>query len=224
MIAKDSKGVWRITVDSKTINPVECMKLRVHLEVLKQEDAAARADADARAPHDSADKDSSDGAMQSRKRKMEDEGAKAVEDFMLMQKLAAATAGDQVQLALRQIRYSQESIRDHFRDGRAVGKMREELRTGRKDLANIPTIKVVLHDGVIYSTDNRRLWAFKHCDRSLSTRVEVIVGKQDVNFWPKFTTPSRGHSIRLRQLHGFGLSKLDVAAPQPVPAANSFTC
>lgn len=53
-------------------------------------------------------------------------GSRAAAELLSQKKLEAAKEGDVIELILRQIRYSQESIRAIFRDGRAIMQMYQE--------------------------------------------------------------------------------------------------
>lgn len=131
------------------------------------------------------------------------QGAQAAVDLLQRRKLQKAKEGDKVDLTLRQIRYSQDSIMGFFRDKRTVAQMRKELCKGQKLVAQIPKISAVLHDGVIYSQDNRRLWTFKHCGMPENVRIPVVVGRKDDSFAKKLTTPSAGRTIFKRGGGGF---------------------
>merc|ERR1712061_53359 len=117
-----------------------------------------------------------------------------------------------MELLLGQVKYSQESILGFFRDGRPVAQMRRELQLGEKSIKDIPKISAVLHNGKIYSADNRRLWTFKHCGMPHNTRIQVAVGKADGRFWRKFTTPTGGKTIRRRGDRGFNYCSIMVCA------------
>lgn len=132
------------------------------------------------------------------------EGALAAEELLLKRKLERAVTGDKVELTLRQINYSQDSIRGNFQDMRPLSQMRQELATGEKSFDTIPKITAVVWDGTIYSADNRRLWAFKHCGMPHDKLVPVIVGRSDEKFHQKLTTPSGGKTIvRRGPTHSF---------------------
>eukprot|EP00930_Biecheleria_cincta_P037337 TRINITY_DN25608_c0_g1_i1.p1 TRINITY_DN25608_c0_g1~~TRINITY_DN25608_c0_g1_i1.p1 ORF type:complete len:429 (+),score=91.40 TRINITY_DN25608_c0_g1_i1:49-1335(+) len=131
------------------------------------------------------------------------EGAQAATDLLLRRKLQKAKEGDKVDLMLRQIRYSQDSIMGFFRDKRTVAQMRRELCKGQKLVAQIPKISAVVHDGIVYSQDNRRLWTFKHCGMPENVRIPVLVGRKDDSFAKKLTTPSAGRTICKRGNEGW---------------------
>jgi len=132
------------------------------------------------------------------------EGALAAAEFMLKRQVTAAKPGTHAELMLRQIRYSQESIKGFFRDDRPIAQMRNELGTGQKKVTEIPKISVVVQNGQVYSGDNRRLWTFKHSGMPLDSRVPVVVGRSDDAFHRKLTTPTGGLTVRRRQEDGFG--------------------
>eukprot|EP00403_Amphidinium_massartii_P003640 CAMPEP_0178378670 /NCGR_PEP_ID=MMETSP0689_2-20121128/4548_1 /TAXON_ID=160604 /ORGANISM="Amphidinium massartii, Strain CS-259" /LENGTH=318 /DNA_ID=CAMNT_0019998751 /DNA_START=9 /DNA_END=965 /DNA_ORIENTATION=- len=130
-------------------------------------------------------------------------GVAAATELILRRKLERAREGDRVQLTINQIRFSQESIKGSFSDGREVKLMIEELATGKKTLNDIPPITVVIHNGEIYSADNRRLFVFKQSGMPPETRIPVIVGRSNAAFSRKLTTPSDGESLRRRADDGF---------------------
>jgi len=110
-----------------------------------------------------------------------------------------------VELQLGQIKYSQDSIKGQFRDQRTLKTTRQQLESGRGEngkpmtLNDIPKISVVCRDGVAYSSDNRRLWTFKHCGLPPNTRIPVIKKTStDHNFLKKWTTFNSGESIARR--------------------------
>lgn len=120
-----------------------------------------------------------------------------------MQRLEKAGEKEVVELQLGQIKYSQDSIKGAFRDGRSLRTMREQLATGmngerRFTVNDVPKISVVTRDGVAYSADNRRLWTFKHCGMTNKSRIPVIKKRPDDGFLKKLTTFTSGESIARR--------------------------
>eukprot|EP00747_Dinoflagellata_sp_TGD_P221796 gnl/TRDRNA2_/TRDRNA2_93573_c0_seq1.p1 gnl/TRDRNA2_/TRDRNA2_93573_c0~~gnl/TRDRNA2_/TRDRNA2_93573_c0_seq1.p1 ORF type:complete len:257 (-),score=31.63 gnl/TRDRNA2_/TRDRNA2_93573_c0_seq1:54-824(-) len=115
-----------------------------------------------------------------------------------------APPGSRQLMQLGQIFFSQDSILQNFRDGRALTVMEGELRRNEKTVRDIPTITVVLQDGRWHCVDNRRLYvfkrAFKECDQ-----VPVMIGVRDSRFYDKFTTKNRGESVRIRSGTGGGV-------------------
>lgn len=131
------------------------------------------------------------------------EGALAAAELLQRRSLAKAPEGTHLDVTLRQIRYSQESIRGSFRDGRKVAQMRKELHMGEKTLADIPRIAVSYYNNVVYTSDNRRLWTFKHSGIPSDMRVPVVARKPDGRLFRKLTTPTTGRTIRRRSDEGF---------------------
>lgn len=126
------------------------------------------------------------------------EGASAATELGLMRKLEATPAGSTAELTLRQVRFSQESIKGYFCDGQPVAKMHEELSSGAKTIDDIPRITVVPFGRRAFSHDNRRLWVFKHCGYPRDIRAKVLVSQADDRFFKKLTTPTDGATVRRR--------------------------
>lgn len=131
------------------------------------------------------------------------EGAIAASELLMRRKLETAADGEKLELTLRQIHYSQDSVQGKFRDGRSLAQMRTELQKGEKTLQEIPKITAVIHEGTVYSADNRRLWTFKHSGLPLETRVPIVAGRPDERFFKKLTTPTLGRTVRRRAVDGF---------------------
>lgn len=131
-------------------------------------------------------------------------GSLAALQAMRSKRLEEAGEKEIVELQLGQIRYSQDSIRDQFRDSRHLKVMREQLTKGKDDrgrdftVNEVPKISVVLRDGVAYSADNRRLWTFRHCGMTRNTRIPVIKKRTDDGFLKKLTTFTQGNSVARR--------------------------
>jgi len=126
------------------------------------------------------------------------EGACAAADLMAKRKLAKANPGDKVELYLRQLNYSQDSIKGTFQDGRLVGQMTKELQVREKGIEDIPTVMALVHQNQIYSVDNRRLWSFKNSGLSPDAKIPVVAARANHAFYTKFTTPSSGKTVRKR--------------------------
>ncbi|KAJ1567573.1 hypothetical protein HK096_009413, partial [Nowakowskiella sp. JEL0078] len=61
-----------------------------------------------------------------------------------------------------QIRYTQDSISKYFQDGRSVKKLVKHLKNESVSVYDIPYIECFVDEnGIWWSNDNRRLWAFK---------------------------------------------------------------
>ena len=71
-----------------------------------------------------------------------------------------------------EVRFSQDSIKPRFRDGRPVEGLAIGLRSGDVDPANVRPIRLVEINDNLYSLDNRRLEAFRR--RALTFRIEWL--------------------------------------------------
>jgi hypothetical protein len=94
------------------------------------------------------------------------------------------------------VRFSQSSIRPSFSSGGTIEDLAEGLRNGSVDPAKLPPIRLVDRKGVLYTLDNRRLWAFRQARIPIPYRMatpEEVVAEA----W-KFTTKNGGTSIRVR--------------------------
>ncbi|MEU7052553.1 RHS repeat-associated core domain-containing protein [Streptomyces eurythermus] len=94
------------------------------------------------------------------------------------------------------IRYTQDSIKGAYKDGRSLQETIEELRSGVKSADDIQPIRVFQRNGNIYSLDNRRLYAFKEADVPVRF-VRASSREVEQESW-KFTTKNDGISIRVR--------------------------
>ncbi|MEQ1904914.1 MAG: hypothetical protein ABL888_12070 [Pirellulaceae bacterium] len=61
----------------------------------------------------------------------------------------------------RDIRFTQDTVSPNFSDGGTLSDVVNQLRRGQLSADDFPTIRVVEHNGKLYSLDNRRLTAFK---------------------------------------------------------------
>lgn len=96
------------------------------------------------------------------------------------------------------IRYSQDSIRTTFRDGRTVKELTEGLKSGKIKPEDIPPIRLVKKDGKWYSLDNRRLKAFKDAGVRVRTRKATPEEIAEAIQKDKFSTRNDGASVRVR--------------------------
>src|SRR5437763_9708483 len=95
-----------------------------------------------------------------------------------------------------EIRFSQASVKYYIRDGSSIDDLAEALRSGRVRPEEVPAIRLVEKDGLLYTLDNRRLEAFRRAGVEITTRMataEEIAEEQ----W-KFTTTNAGVSVRVR--------------------------
>ncbi len=95
-----------------------------------------------------------------------------------------------------EIRFSQDSIRATFRDGRTINQLAEGLRNGTVDSGAVPSIRIVVRGDLWFTLDNRRLEAFRRADVAVPYRMATAEEVED-EAW-KFTTLNEGASIRVR--------------------------
>jgi hypothetical protein len=94
------------------------------------------------------------------------------------------------------IRFSQSSIKAAFSNGGSVEKMADALRSGTLAASEIPAIRLVEKDGVLFTLDNRRLEAFRRAGVNVPYRMATP--DEIANEAWKFTTRNNGVSIRVR--------------------------
>jgi hypothetical protein len=131
------------------------------------------------------------------------DGATAAADLQAKRKLEKAQVGEKTELYLRQLSYSQDSIKGQFQDGRTVSQLRKELQSGEKKIEDVPTIMALVHQGQVFSVDNRRLWSFKNAGLHPDAKIPVISARTNQSFYTKFTTPTSGRTVRRRTEQGF---------------------
>eukprot|EP00929_Paragymnodinium_shiwhaense_P000703 TRINITY_DN100938_c0_g1_i1.p1 TRINITY_DN100938_c0_g1~~TRINITY_DN100938_c0_g1_i1.p1 ORF type:complete len:1044 (-),score=146.46 TRINITY_DN100938_c0_g1_i1:60-3191(-) len=106
--------------------------------------------------------------------------------------LGEQRSGDR-QMRLHDIRFSQDSIRSVFSDGRSTEQLTKDLQSGKMSIADFPTIRVVELCGIVWSLDNRRLRCMQTAfakERKKVIDVQVESLKQDnvkKEFLRKFT-------------------------------------
>jgi hypothetical protein len=96
----------------------------------------------------------------------------------------------------RKIRFTQESIADHFRDNRTLVGLSDGLRQGQIKAQDIPPIRIFEHDGLFFTLDNRRLKAFQ--DAGVPIRYRAALPQEIKEDRIKFTSRNGGVGIRLR--------------------------
>jgi hypothetical protein len=97
----------------------------------------------------------------------------------------------------RDVRFSQDSIKATLSDsGGRIDDLARGLRDGTVRPENVPPIRLVDRDGLLFTLDNRRLWAFQQAGLDvpcvMATPAEVAS-----EAW-KFTTRNGGISIGIR--------------------------
>jgi len=94
------------------------------------------------------------------------------------------------------VRFSQDSIGATFKNGGSIDDLASGLRNGATDPAVIPQIRLFERDGVLYTLDNRRLWAFQQAGVEVPYRMATADEVAAEAF--KFTTSNQGASVRVR--------------------------
>jgi RHS repeat-associated protein len=96
------------------------------------------------------------------------------------------------------VRFSQDSIKSTFTDGRSVAELAEGLKNGTIDPASVPPIRILEKNGQIFSLDNRRLAAYQ--EAGIPIRYQKATFKDIANSLArdKFSTGNGGTSIRVR--------------------------
>lgn len=95
------------------------------------------------------------------------------------------------------VRFTQNTVSPNFRDGRSISDMVDGLRSGAVAPGDVPPIRLVERDGVLFSLDNRRLVAFG--EAGVSVPYRMATRREVKREWDsKFTTTTDGRSIQLR--------------------------
>lgn len=95
-------------------------------------------------------------------------------------------------LDVDKIRFSQSSVGSNFKDGRSVEQLTNDMTSGKKQVWDIPPIRVYeTNKGNFVTHDNRRLKVVKDADVK---KVPVVVTEGRVPEF-KFTTADRGQSV-----------------------------
>jgi len=118
------------------------------------------------------------------------------------------------------IRFTQNTIKGEFQDGRSLLDIATRLADALMEKRDIEMIKVVKHDdGLYYSLDNRRLAVFRLLELAGKTRqIKARLTPMSVSEWRrKFDTQTAGVSIRVRgpERYVIGASKADTSFPFP---------
>lgn len=97
----------------------------------------------------------------------------------------------------KDIRFTQNSVKNSFSDGKALQSTIDDLKSGKISPADLPAIRVFEKDGLIYSLDNRRVLAASAAGVPIkivpATEAEIAkeVGR-------KMNTPNKGSIICVR--------------------------
>mmetsp|Transcript_66334 Transcript_66334/g.154101 ORF Transcript_66334/g.154101 Transcript_66334/m.154101 type:complete len:211 (-) Transcript_66334:13-645(-) len=101
------------------------------------------------------------------------------------------------ELPLCEIYYTQDSIADHFQDGRMLRQTKHELQSGRTTVHDIPIITVVWYNSKWFTVDNRRVCVYKSVHPA-SFKIPVRIGVVDERFYNKLKQPHGGTSVSVR--------------------------
>jgi RHS repeat-associated protein len=100
-----------------------------------------------------------------------------------------------------QVRFSQEDHSPNFSDTRksaTVDDLAEGLRSGSVKASDVPPIRIVSKDGVLYTLDNRRLAAFQRAGVQIPYRMATPEEYAQAVRKGKFSTKNEGTSIKVR--------------------------
>jgi len=96
----------------------------------------------------------------------------------------------------KSIRFSQDSIAPNFRNnGGSVQELAAKLKSGQVDPSTIPSIRIVVKDGKVFTLDNRRLRAFQEAGIDIPFKKLDSIPKRDLD---KFSTIYEGVDIIIR--------------------------
>lgn len=95
------------------------------------------------------------------------------------------------------VRFTQNSIKSSYKDGRTVQHTIDDLKSGRVTADDIPPIRIFQRDGKIYSLDNRRLYAFQEAGVNIRfRRASADEVRKETEY--KNTSTNDGTSIEIR--------------------------
>ncbi|WVT77624.1 hypothetical protein QM996_24650 (plasmid) [Sinorhizobium chiapasense] len=96
------------------------------------------------------------------------------------------------------VRFSQDSIKATFKEGGSIDDLVQSLKSGAVEPKDIPAVRLVEKDGVLYSLDNRRVEAFRRAGMDMKARMATQKEIQRESNG-KFTTRNEGRSVRMRE-------------------------
>ena len=96
------------------------------------------------------------------------------------------------------IRFTQDSIKAEFKNGKgSLQSTIQGLRNGTISPDVFPPIRIVSHEGQLWTLDNRRLYVFQQAGLKIKTKI-VFMKDVKNEFKDKFTTKNGGYTIRVR--------------------------
>jgi hypothetical protein len=97
------------------------------------------------------------------------------------------------------VRFSQDSAKRSFADGRSVDAMVQGLKSGAIKPNSVRPVRLVNRNGVLYSLDNRRLGAFQEAGKMMPYRMATAREIRRAEKIGRFSTKNGGVSIRWRR-------------------------
>jgi hypothetical protein len=94
------------------------------------------------------------------------------------------------------VRFSQSSISNTFRNGTTIDDLAISLKSGSTRINEIPSIRLVEKNNILYTLDNRRLEAFRRASLQIPYRM-ATAEEIATEMW-KFTTKNEGISVRIK--------------------------
>ena len=122
------------------------------------------------------------------------------------------------EIALRpsDIRYTQSTVSNKFRDGTLISSLLDDIVIGRCFISEIKRIEVKLVDGVCFSADNRRLWVFKQLECLGHCPLVTVKVVKRIN-WAKCTSTNGGMDVSIRGGQPGGICYLKDEEIQQMP-------
>jgi hypothetical protein len=105
-----------------------------------------------------------------------------------------------------EVRFSQDSVSNNFSDGHTIEQTASALRSGSLSRHDLPKIRLVEHEGNLFTLDNRRLVAFQQANLD-SVPYRMATGKEIAKEFTrknKFTTVTNGIGILIRRVGWHG--------------------
>jgi RHS repeat-associated protein len=94
------------------------------------------------------------------------------------------------------VRFSQSSIRNAFRNGMTIDELAISLKNGATKINEIPPIRLVNQNNVLYTLDNRRLEAFRRAGMKIPYKI-ATAEEIAAEAW-KFTSKNGGIFVKIK--------------------------
>ena len=105
-----------------------------------------------------------------------------------------------IELSPSDIRFTQDSIRKTFGDGRDVNNTIRQILRGELSVLSLPRIRVVNVGGCYFAFDNRRLYVYRVLQfRGFLKTVQVNLAPSTQLQPDKWTTTNEGQSVSVRR-------------------------